>query len=484
MNLHQEAINDLHDDCEILAHIATSQLYYLKTARIQLEKSLRFINPAARKFTQTQINRLIHILNIYRDKILKLRASKSLENLRTQLENAYQYLRTSGQLTGALITSTDWQSPSFAHSNSSMAGRQTGKIIGTVNDYKRDHHHDEKEYERRFVKEYVDVFFKLNYHAYLTNSGQAAFTTILTYLQSEGKLDGKIIMGLNSYFQYKHILVKSYKDQIVQVNENDTQSICKAIRKYKPCALFLDSLSNTATIPVPDLKTVYLTLSKYVDSETYFIVDNTCLGPTFQAFNFKKGASKVRTIFWESLNKYHQFGMDRVSAGIVVVKGSDAGGIFEYRKHAGTNITDASVYALPLPDRILLTKKLLRHQRNADVLVQYLRSFLAGSRAVEEVVYPQEKLPFRGSFFNLKLNSRFRNRRVYERIIQNVLDSAKKKNVQITAGTTFGLPTTRIYLTSLWDKYGEPFLRVSVGTEDRIEIEKIKLVFSTVLIDA
>lgn len=482
MNLHHEAINDLHDDCEILAHIATSQLYYLKTARFQLEKSLRFINPAARKFTQTQINRLIHILDIYRDKLLKLRFAKSPAYLRTQLENAYQYLRTSGQLTGALITATDWQSPSFSHSISSMAGRWTGKITGTVNDYKRDHHHDEKEYERRFVKEYVDVFFKLNYHAYLTNSGQAAFTTILAYLHSEGKLNGKIIMGINSYFQYKHILVKSYKDQIVQVNENDTRSIYYAIRKYKPCALFLDSLSNAATIPVPDLKTIYQTLSKYTDKETYFIVDNTCLGPAFQAFNLKGGSSKIRIIFWESLNKYHQFGMDRVTAGIVVVKGHDAGGIFEYRKHAGTNITDASVYALPLPDRKLLTIKLLRHQRNADVLIKYLRSFLAGSRAVEEVVYPQEKLPFRGSFFNLKLNPRFRNRRAYERIIQNVLDSAKKKNAQITAGTTFGLPTTRIYLTSLWDKYGEPFLRVSVGTEDRNCIERVKDVLSDVLL--
>ena len=154
MNLHQEeAVRDLHDDCEILTHIATSQLHYLKTASFQLETQLRFINPEARKFTQTQLKRLTYMLDIQREKLIKLRSSESVQNLRLQLENAFQYLRVSGQLTGSIITATDWQCPSFAHSVSSMAGRFNGKIIGTINDYKRDHHHDEKEYERRLLKE-------------------------------------------------------------------------------------------------------------------------------------------------------------------------------------------------------------------------------------------------------------------------------------------------------------------------------------------
>ena len=102
MNLHrEEAINDLHDDCEILTHIATSQLHYLKTAAVQLEKSAGFIYPVAYKISKTQVESLILKLYSLREKLLNLRASKSLENLRLQTENAFQYLRVKSQLTGA-----------------------------------------------------------------------------------------------------------------------------------------------------------------------------------------------------------------------------------------------------------------------------------------------------------------------------------------------------------------------------------------------
>jgi len=481
------AIKDLTQDIESFTHIAHSLKHHLSNATKQLESVSRFISRSAFTFTRSQLQQHTSEIESLSDKISQLLKNAQLKKpsqsrydklLRSKYE-IYDALRFYSCLIPSSITSTDWQSPSYSYSLSSQAGKQTGHIQGTINDYKRDHHLDEKEYEKLFVREYIDTRFKFYIHAYLTNSGQAAFTTILTYLQSEGKLNGTILIGKNTYFQYKQIMAKSLSDRIIEVDEHDTKGIISAIIKYKPGALFFDSLSNASSIPVTDLPTIYLALCKQAQKETYLIIDNTCLSIALQCFSMKGGNRKVRTISFESLNKYHQFGLDRVTAGIVVVRGHDSGGIFEYRKHAGTNITDSSVYALPLPNRKLLVKRLERHQRNAIMLVDYLRLHLTNSEnnIVEEIVYPTDVNHFRGSFFNIKLKHHVRNRKTYERIIYKVLKTAKKQEVNIVAGTSFGLLTTRIYLTSLWSKYGEPFLRVSVGTEDRIQIEKLKNVF-------
>jgi len=65
-------------------------------------------------------------------------------------------LRSQAAVSSAVIIQTDWQSPSFNYSLVSQAGRQTGKVSGTFNDYKRDVHLDEKEYEELFLKEYIN----------------------------------------------------------------------------------------------------------------------------------------------------------------------------------------------------------------------------------------------------------------------------------------------------------------------------------------
>ena len=61
------------------------------------------------------------------------------------------------------------------------------------------------------------------------------------------------------------------------------------------------------------------------------------------------------------------------------------------------------------------------------------------------------------------------------------MENAKKKKVSINGGTSFGFNTTRIYLTARNTDYGMPFIRVSVGTENIIELEKVKDVFTKTL---
>ena len=449
---------DLRDDFEELIYLFRDQENKLQQFQKEINITRKYIPKTNFSLITAKLEELLKIIKKYRNNLLSLQSlNKNIDKLREEKYKCRDILRYIASASGSLITSSDWQSPSYETSLYSNAGRQSGKITGTINDYKRDVHLDELEFEKLFLKEYIDARFKLFLHTYLTNSGQGAFLTILTYLLSEKKIGGRVIAGKSSYFQYKQILSGVFGKNLVLADEKDTKDIIKKIQTIKPSLIFLDSLCNSYDLALPDLKTIFDFIYKRADWKNYIIIDNTCLATEFQPFKYRGRNTNVRLISFESLNKYYQFGQDRVTAGIIVCENKDAGGIFEYRKHAGTNISDSSVYALPLPNRRLLAKRLERHIRNAKEISAEINA-----------VYPGI-----GSFFKIQIENRYINK-----FIKILLKIARNHNVNIVAGTSFGLNTTRVYLTSIWSKSGKPFLRVSVGTEDYLEIQKIKEVFA------
>lgn len=501
----QTAISELTQDLKELLYLNECLRNSLTRFEVDITKTSKFIPPATLNSIKLVVSAIKKDLDItfhdLRVEIDKARNSSPTLNLYFLLlkEKGEQFdkIRTNTQIIPSLITATDWQSPSYAYSLVSQAGRQTGKISGTINDYKRDVHLDEKYFQEIFLKEYIDAKNKFFLKAYLTNSGQAAFQTILTYLISESKIGGKVLVGQSSYFQYKQILSGVFKKRIISVNELNTEEILKHVQNDilsagrrnqndKISAIFLDSQCNSPNIAMPNLAKIMQFIYKNAKSQVYLIIDNSCLAVSCQPFLLRGNNKNVHLIVFESLNKYYQFGLDRVTAGIIVCENSDAGGIFDYRKHSGTNITDSSVYSLPFPNRKLLTMRLKRHQRNAFSLADYLVSL--PSPKIDKIVYPGLKLhpayrrainyPFMGSFLNIQFKDKFDTPKMMKKFIELTLKTAGKNQVNIVAGTSFGLNTTRIYLTSLWAKFDRPFLRISAGTEDMIELEKIKAVFA------
>ena len=89
---------------------------------------------------------------------------------------------------------------------------------------------------------------------------------------------------------------------------------------------------------------------------------------------------------------------------------------------------------------------------------------------------------FHGCFFNIKFKSEFETTSFYKNFIRLVIACARKNKIGLVGGTSFGLNQTRIYLTSLWTDFGEPFLRISAGTETRLEMESIKKVLTDAIL--
>ncbi len=382
-------------------------------------------------------------------------------------------MRVEQALLAGLVGAPDWQSPSFLHALAPAAGRQTGRIRAHWNDYKRDRHVDAEAYERRYVEEMIDA--PAGVRALLTGCGMAAFATILGWLSGEGRLAGPVLAGRGLYHESRLLLERMLPGRVRFVDESDTAELLRAIEVSRPAALFLDSLSNTAWMPVPDLRAVIDALR---GTDTYLILDNTCLSVTCQPFAL--AGEPVRMVVFESLLKYAQLGLDRANAGVILARSRDAESLEDYREHLGTNIPDVCVHALPPPDRGVLERRLARLERNAIHLAEAIDERAPPGVAV---VYPglgahrraggAPWLRFRGGCLAVLFRTPERQIERQRRLVSEAVGEAGRRRVRLLAGSSFGFDTTRIYLTAARAERGTPFVRVAAGTEHRLELEAL-----------
>lgn len=494
----QETIIDFTQDFEELQYLYESYVVKLNKFRKELNSAKSHIRSETLIFLVQEtdkylrwFNKSLKELNSIINACSNIKGISEIIQLSQTKEKYFDLLRNHIGVISNLITSSDWQSPSYLYSLFSNAGRQTGKIIGTINDYKRDQHLDGIDLERAYLKEYIDAPYKFAIKVYATASGMAAFSTILNYLLMEKKAQGKVLMGANVYFENKDLILKSYNDNLIVVDENNTSKVLDTINKHQPDILFFDSCSNTASVAVPDLAQITNYLIANYKKEVYLVIDNTCLSVFFQPMRLVVGKrSKVTLLTFESLNKYLQFGLDKTTGGIIAAYGKDVGKLYHYRDHLGTNITDVSSLIIPQPNRKFLQTRLIKHQRNACLLASNLQGIIDGRKTgINRIFYPgliqhpgyqtANQIGFACSYFTLEFQKK--NIPLYKKFINCVLNEAKKQKVNIVAGTSFGLNTTRIYLTSLRTEYGEPFVRVAVGTENRMQMELLKEVFRSVI---
>src|SRR3990167_606170 len=154
MNENPQVIVDIKEDFEELFYLYDANLTQLLQFREDLKSGKKYFI----KETFFEIENFIFSLISKNDRNIKEinsilaklnlnHKSFSFENLRQKRNIFRDYIRVLKAETASLIVSSDWQSPSYNFSMYSNAGRQTGKIWGTVNDYKRDIHLDETDFE-------------------------------------------------------------------------------------------------------------------------------------------------------------------------------------------------------------------------------------------------------------------------------------------------------------------------------------------------
>ncbi len=386
------------------------------------------------------------------------RSRSLLERLTTERASLADRLRTEQALLAGLVGAPDWQSPSFLHSLAPAAGRQAGRIRAHWDDYKRDRHADAEAYERRYVEQMIDG--PPGARALLTGCGMAAFTTILGWLLGQGELSRPVLAGRGLYHESRLLLERMLPGRVRFVDEADTRVLRRTLEETRPSALFLDSLSNTRWMPMPDLPAV---IDAVRGSDTQLVLDNTCLSVGCQPFAL--AGDSVRLVMFESLLKYAQLGLDRTNAGVIVARSAEADSLEDYREHLGTNIPDLSVHALPPPDRAVLERRLARLSRNALYLADGLDARAPHGVAI---VYPGS-----GGCVSVVLGAREQRPERHRRLVCEAVVEAARRGVRLLAGSSFGFDTTRIYVTAARAEYGAPFVRIAAGTEHRLELDAL-----------
>jgi cystathionine beta-lyase/cystathionine gamma-synthase len=501
-DLLDRSFEDLAGDLEELEGLAVDASGRLGLTGRVLLRHRRDLHGDSLDLIEDHLRRLVSSYDAIRRDARTLRADaergrrspESLAGLAVERRGLADRLRTLQGIAAAAMTASEWQSPSFAHSGPSNAGTCTGAVRPHVDDYRRDRHPDAAAFEAEYLAAYVEPVDGLELRALVTSCGMSAFATIVGFLQMEGKLDGPVVLGASTYHECRDLLRAMVpNDALVEAPEHPCDALPSAILRHRPAAVFLDSVGNAPGTLVADVPGVVRAMEA-AGRPSYLVLDNTALTCTVQPFGLIGHRHHVRLIAFESLTKYAQFGLDRVTGGAIVAEGRDAADLDRYREHLGTNIADSTVTAIPRPNRPALERRLGRIERNALVLARRINEAAgrAGGGAVVGAQHPAleghpsveiaRTLRFRGGWFSIGFSPDLDRPEVHHRFVDLALEEAKRRHVPLLAGASFGLDTTRVYPTAATTRCGRPFVRVSPGIEHAAAIEEVADVFAAAVV--
>jgi cystathionine beta-lyase/cystathionine gamma-synthase len=489
--LAQEALADLADDFDELLWIAGGMRRHLAEAERELREAGRALSRTAGLVLREDLrSRRIRYVGIEaalsrlrRDAQAARPDLATIERLSHERSAHRDLIRTLQATSASLVTATDWQSPSIAHSVASSAGRHDGRVTEHVDDYRRDRHDDAAAFEGDWLREYVDDPHGHGLRAFMTSCGMSAFLTVLEWLVVDALVGGPVVVGNGVYHECRDLVARSsLGTRMIIAPESPTAAFLRTLDRARPGAVFLDTIGNERGVPVPDLRAITAHLERSARRDVHLVVDVTGSSCAAQPFAMARKGSLVRPVVVESVTKYAQLGLDRVTAGMIVAPEAAAERISSFREHLGTNVPDGSVYAIPPPNRSVLERRLGRLDRNAHVIARSLEG-LAEGPVVLGVDYPglaghpafemEAVRAFAGGFLTLDLAPEWDRPGAQARLLAAILDRARTHRTPLAIGASFGLPTTRIYRTRADDESGRPFVRISPGSEHRVEIERV-----------
>ncbi|HEY9787657.1 MAG TPA: pyridoxal-phosphate dependent enzyme, partial [Candidatus Obscuribacterales bacterium] len=434
-------------------------LHTIETLKSRCQRNLDLVERAARWASKSDLSQL-------------------LESVRKEYLSIKEALRKAYRQKGTMLCARDWQSPVYASSIGVYANRLSDGIAEHVWDYKRDGHLDALVYEERFVEEYAAHLGSKSLKGYLTNCGMAGFSTILHFLADEMGMGQQASVALTPmYFENIH-LARGFFPNLEQIQPLKEAKLADWLKANRPSVIFLDAVTNCNDVIAHDFETIFNWARSQADKPLAIVLDTTCL-PVFllRSGLLKQLPDNVLVAFVESLAKYHQFGMDAVTGGIVVLHGQDSlnSSFRKTRARLGTNIADSSVGSLPEPSLKRMMRRMQRHSRNTQQLVKLLESSMSPKGAIESISWLSQGPPtapwYTSSCFTVHLHKAFSSVPHYRQFERRVVELAQKKRFPIALSTSFGFDVSRLYITAPSTRFEDPFLRISVGTETAAQIK-------------
>ncbi|WP_209435978.1 pyridoxal-phosphate dependent enzyme [Paracidovorax oryzae] len=309
--------------------------------------------------------------------------------------------------------------------------------------------------------------------ALLTSSGQAAYSTIESFLVREvfGQERGALRIARVPYLYFEALeqLEALPNVQVEVAPDWGVDTLVECVERTDSRVVFADPMANIGQLPRFDFQGLARALQGRDWSHRWLVIDGTMVSGGFDPFRIFCEPHHPGILYYESGSKYLQFGLDLQMAGAVVCREAQAAALARHRRNLGAGLYQCQVARFPIFDRPDLLQRMGRLTHNAMQLAAALRG-IAHSRSGLRVAYPDDWRE-RGwahggavvavTFEDPGLN----NRPCLEGLIESIMSRCRVEGAALTQGVSFGFGTTRVSAAAAIAATTDPFLRFSLGEE-------------------
>lgn len=401
----------------------------------------------------------------------------------------------------ALRIRLEWRAPAYAMSRFGNAFSKKN-LTATQHNYQRSGYCFLSELEDNFPRKWYPTK-AMDLVTFMTSSGMSAYTMVEDYLVKNIVQSGDTIMTAPYIYFENMEQLRGFKHlKVVVASSYDEKALWNQMVRIKPKVLFVDLIANNREIAMIDVCALFRRLAKSNIQDLIIVCDNTQT-PTFHPFacwekyfGTRRRALGPELIVIESSNKYRQLGLDVCMAGMVTMSKTSAVNVqamWDSRRHTGGVLSDYAAHVLPNPSYDLFMKRMVRIDRNCLVFAERFNcSFLLKGSVF--ACHPRLNNFKQKKVFNTYavptglVTFQFSNQgkdhiRFLDEVIRATMREAKKYNVSLVHGLSFGFDISRLSVAARMAKDADPFLRLSSGTENILNMlllaQLMKKVFVT-----
>lgn len=312
----------------------------------------------------------------------------------------------------------------------------------------------------------------------LTSSGQAAFTLVESFLiHNQRQRQLRIASVPYIYFEAAEQLASLDNAVMFESPDWSVETLIELVETHSCDVVFVDAVANKQTLDQFDVAGFAHAIRARGWSQKTIVIDGTMTSGGFNPTLLFEGPDMPRLLYYESLSKYAQLGLDLQMAGIVVGPGVLEAELRRLRRNTGTVMYAGQVHLLPTCNRESFLTRMRRMTDNAE----YVAAAFNGLDHAFSTIRARFASDWRargwdhgGAIVTLEFsNPGLNNRQFLDALIEAMLHTCRHANVGLTKGVSFGFSTTRISAAAAMADQTDPFLRISVGDEEPEDIVRL-----------
>jgi len=305
-------------------------------------------------------------------------------------------------------------------------------------------------------------------------SGMAAISSLIYYLYNCKKIK-KLCLAENAYFETKWIAEDYGRFSLFNEYELNLPCDCDVYwLEYPVNCTHPDKYPFEKQIDMKKFFDVFLKIISKTNKNIHLVIDYTLFYIPFCLEEYVTSLPKNLTIYFvTSLQKHRGYGLDLTNGGVITyyshhpIKDHEA--LVRTRAIMGSSITQETIWLMPQINNRLINRLITDSGHQAKKIFYKCNKDSSGIR-----LYYSDNDVFLTSFIFVKIDKelmKFSTKRPYfsDRLIAEIIESARRNNAIIVNGTSFGLPFTRIFKNS--ERYfNTDSLRIAVGYDEELNL--------------